>query len=1246
MRNCLLGQNPVYDIENLATTNLDAMQNLWRFDRYVPIQLNPASFNHPFIYDKKDNGTYGTVDVSNPIPLPPGIWGVSPETALSGQAPATISVLGTPWQAGSQVVLRKHGADPLVATNVQQASVYELNATIDFTEAEPGVYDVLVVQGPGDTLSLPSGFQLLDAPAIPFGEWVKFDVTKGHAYASRVPVPAGLEHLFVFVKKSTRLGYANTWQGNLSLYHDEQTWTADDQFLGNVGGASSSDISLQLPAPDGGDYLFEIKTTLEKGEGYVLFTENPDTLELGSWSEGLVLRPHGYDWKILDLPSGVDTLYLRTEGIGVWSTLEVFRDSLSPDAERWRFDNPAYGYNLNGKIAAPPAGRYYLRYKDSAVLQGPSVPLSDQTREYLIQARTSPTDPGQRDLAISSLSTQKIGIGKTEIAIKGAGFSATDTAVLSGPNGSTYQTIPFSINDARSTCSIQLDFGLADTGAWQLTLHNTLGQSDTAPEPIQVMETAYPEIWSRMNTREVLRIGRDNLITVDYGNKGDADAENVWLLLIIPENVLKEIRLPKGFTYPTDSLLAGPFQYVFIPKIPAHSTGQFEMVVNLPAPAEYGFGSYIIYDFQFKNAWTPEYADVWRKQSDLFYNNYDLLNPLAQPLPGEQVYKSFSPAGSGEAIPDDPLWPAHTGLYVEEGGQGYVIDFDARQNGQVNKTLFTNWKDSTYYGCLHPDTWTDTVGQQIATAALTFYNSLGPVSTPTGGYATGWKIYFPFPFNDSTANCYSLVDSIYQSANFQGAVAERPASGASKPPAARKPTHVPPAKPSEWDRFNCDKAFKVTKDCNFEKDWDDNASIDNPGANLLKPASSINIVADDCDALMELIGERICSGIGSSTPEDKLGNTGYDPEGEPLATRHRFIPGADRFTYRIDYWNKPTATAPAVEVFIRDTLDADFDLTTFSFTEIGFLRWRIPLEGGPYFNVLIDLRPDFNLLLNVEGTLNPYTREVYWVHRSLDPATLDLPDDPFLGYLPPIDTLGYNIGWVNFSVGPLADLPTGTEFTNQARVNFDGIGPWGPAPPYGPYRNTYDKAAPVSTVQPIQAMSPSQFLVSWGGDDAGGCGISTYTVWVSTDGGPFGIWLNDTTATAALFSGLDGFTYSFYCIATDHLGNVENKAPLAEASTLVTSSGSPVAPGSIFLGAFPNPFTSETRLAFDLPEYTAVRLDLIHPSGVCQPLFAGQMPAGRQIFKWQPASGLPSGLYYLRIQAGEFIETVKLIRQE
>ncbi|MCK6478304.1 MAG: hypothetical protein L6Q35_15905, partial [Phycisphaerales bacterium] len=94
---------------------------------------------------------------------------------------------------------------------------------------------------------------------------------------------------------------------------------------------------------------------------------------------------------------------------------------------------------------------------------------------------------------------------------------------------------------------------------------------------------------------------------------------------------------------------------------------------------------------------------------------------------------------------------------------------------------------------------------------------------------------------------------------------------------------------------------------------------------------------------------------------------------------------------------------------------------------------------------------------------------------------------------------------------------------------------------------------PVSSVNPLAPTTGSTtFPVSWAGTtDADELPIASYSVYVSVNGGPYTAWLTDTAATSGQFTGLWGRTYSFYSVAKDGQGYVEDQLALPDASTFV-----------------------------------------------------------------------------------------------
>ncbi len=77
--------------------------------------------------------------------------------------------------------------------------------------------------------------------------------------------------------------------------------------------------------------------------------------------------------------------------------------------------------------------------------------------------------------------------------------------------------------------------------------------------------------------------------------------------------------------------------------------------------------------------------------------------------------------------------------------------------------------------------------------------------------------------------------------------------------------------------------------------------------------------------------------------------------------------------------------------------------------------------------------------------------------------------------------------------------------------------------------------------------------------------------------------------------------------------------------------------------AYPNPFNPVTTIGFDLPKASEVMLKIYNILGqeVAASAF-GRLPAGKYEYLRQ-ANGLASGLYFYRIEAGEFVQTKKMV---
>jgi RHS repeat-associated protein len=306
------------------------------------------------------------------------------------------------------------------------------------------------------------------------------------------------------------------------------------------------------------------------------------------------------------------------------------------------------------------------------------------------------------------------------------------------------------------------------------------------------------------------------------------------------------------------------------------------------------------------------------------------------------------------------------------------------------------------------------------------------------------------------------------------------------------------------------------------------------------------------------------SGVSSSgDPNQKTGPAGFGPVGH-------IRPGGV-MPYWVGFENEPSATAPAQQAEITDQLDSDLDWSTFELTEIAFGDELISVPNGlSHYETVVPM--SYNGVafeVQVEAGIRYDTGQVYAIFRSIDPNT-GLPPSVMIGFLPPEDGTGCGRGQVSYVSKPKPDLPTGTEIRNVALISFDNIDyiatnqvdPHNPGAGTDPNKeclNTIDAGPPWSEVADLPEITHTNpFLVEWSGqDDTGGSGIGRYDIYVSTDGGAFSLWLDDTAATAANFAGVYGRTYAFYSVARDNVGHMEEPPAVPDAQTRLAPLPSP-----------------------------------------------------------------------------------------
>ncbi|MEE8418381.1 MAG: T9SS type A sorting domain-containing protein, partial [candidate division Zixibacteria bacterium] len=76
---------------------------------------------------------------------------------------------------------------------------------------------------------------------------------------------------------------------------------------------------------------------------------------------------------------------------------------------------------------------------------------------------------------------------------------------------------------------------------------------------------------------------------------------------------------------------------------------------------------------------------------------------------------------------------------------------------------------------------------------------------------------------------------------------------------------------------------------------------------------------------------------------------------------------------------------------------------------------------------------------------------------------------------------------------------------------------------------------------------------------------------------------------------------------------------------------------------YPNPFNASTTIQYNLPAVSDVKIDIYNILGrKVETLIQGEQQAGYHQITWD-AEDASSGLYFYRIQAGEYAETKKML---
>ncbi len=372
--------------------------------------------------------------------------------------------------------------------------------------------------------------------------------------------------------------------------------------------------------------------------------------------------------------------------------------------------------------------------------------------------------------------------------------------------------------------------------------------------------------------------------------------------------------------------------------------------------------------------------------------------------------------------------------------------------------------------------------------------------------------------------------------------------------------------------------------------------------------------------------EKEIDSRASLDPNTKSGPSGF---GEA-----RFINGKDkRMSYTVLFENMNTATLPAQEVIILDTLDKNvYDLSTFSPKQFGFgsQSYHIPAGAREYVE---DVSYTQDLSVRFYIHLDEGTGIIRATFKTIDKATGTITADPLAGFLPPNITAPEGEGYISFSVNMKDNLPNGAVIANRASIIFDTNEPiitdvWS---------NTIDRNLPSSLVTEARKVTDSTIVVKVNGNDAES-GIRIYHLYYSENDEPYRYGGKIKDSSLVKVNSVS--TYSFYSISEDKVGNLEAKTGAAEA----TVSMKPEEPvnNDRQLILYPVPSNGTINLEMDIPETQQVLISVYSASGqrvaeLYNGTTSGQLKISRTLYQ------LSSGLYFVHARGSKGLNLKKKI---
>ena len=269
--------------------------------------------------------------------------------------------------------------------------------------------------------------------------------------------------------------------------------------------------------------------------------------------------------------------------------------------------------------------------------------------------------------------------------------------------------------------------------------------------------------------------------------------------------------------------------------------------------------------------------------------------------------------------------------------------------------------------------------------------------------------------------------------------------------------------------------------------------------------------------------------VGSYDPNEMIGPSGFGD--------NHYMKPAPEMSYTVTFENKSTATAPAPEVFVYDTLDAKvYDFESFAFTSFGWADTIFSVDGQNMKEFVQDVKMSAEMTVRVSGQFDAEKGVAKWSFITLD-KDLQPEEDPDKGFLVPNNANHEGEGFVMYGINHKADLGSGTKIANEATIIFDANAPI----KTNRYINTLDSERPESKVLSAIPDEDGKLVVTWQALDAAS-GIAAVDLYQSVNKDEYKLVEHYTDGiTSAKLAFDKDKTYCFAVVAVDNVGWLENK---------------------------------------------------------------------------------------------------------